>query len=203
VDNSAGYNRVTIKNGTILEFASGVYLASANRNRLSGLLVASNGLNGIELFDSHNNTIEENAAVANDEGIVVGESNGNRVDDNRSVRNEGEGIAVENASSNNRVTDNVSFRNEFGILVDSTGSLHNLIDGNTANQNGIPDPADPSMPPPQSGIYVGEATTVVRNNTANDNGAFGIEAFFGAIDGGGNKAAGNGEATECLNVVCT
>src|SRR5262245_50469884 len=202
VDNSAGYDQVTIKNGTILEFERGVYLQSASFNRVSGLLVTSNRTNGIELLQSHHNSIQHNEAVATEEGIVVGGSNANIVDSNFSLANDGEGIAVENSSSNNRVTGNVSIGNEFGILVDSTGSVHNLIGGNIVNRNGIPDPVDPSPPPPTDGIYIGDATTVVRANTANNNGAFGIGAFFGAIDGGGNKARGNGEAAQCLNVVC-
>ena len=204
VDNSAGYDQVTIKNGAIVEFASGVHLENASLNRLSGLLLASNQFTGIELLTSHHNSIQHNEAIANDEGIVLGElnanggSNANSVEDNLSVANDGEGIAAESGSSNNKITRNVSIRNDFGILIDSNGSLHNLIDGNIANRNGLADPSSPN-----DGISVGDATTVVRDNTANNNGAYGIEAFLGAIDGGGNEATGNGEPAQCFNVVCS
>jgi hypothetical protein len=44
--------------------------------------------------------------------------------------------------------------------------------------------------------------TTIRKNTANRNGDLGIEAYDGAIDGGDNKAHGNGNPLQCLNVVC-
>jgi hypothetical protein len=42
----------------------------------------------------------------------------------------------------------------------------------------------------------------VTVNTANDNTDLGIEAVPGVIDGGGNKASGNGNPAQCLNVRC-
>jgi hypothetical protein len=43
---------------------------------------------------------------------------------------------------------------------------------------------------------------VVRANVANYNGDLGIEVI-GSIDGGGNRARGNGNPLQCLNVECT
>jgi parallel beta-helix repeat protein len=191
VDNSGGYNRVTIKNGTILDFNNGVFLDSANRNRVSDLLVASNVMDGVGLLGSNNNRIEETVAIANDgAGIRLdGQSNGNDVDDNLATRNMVFGVVAENGSSNNDVTENAAFRNGFGIYVDANGSTGNLIERNIASRNDL------------DGIQVGDATTVVRRNTANNNGDTGINAPFGAIDGGGNRAAGNVVA-QCVNVVC-
>src|SRR4051812_30142496 len=45
------------------------------------------------------------------------------------------------------------------------------------------------------------ATTLTRN-TANRNHDLGIEAVPGVTDGGGNKAAGNGNPLQCTNVFC-
>jgi len=39
-------------------------------------------------------------------------------------------------------------------------------------------------------------------NVANNNGGFGIVAVPGVIDGGGNRAAGNGNPLQCTNVFC-
>jgi parallel beta-helix repeat protein len=52
------------------------------------------------------------------------------------------------------------------------------------------------------GIDVDAPGTVVRANTANNNGDLGIEAIEGTIDGGGNRASGNGNPLQCVNVVC-
>lgn len=43
----------------------------------------------------------------------------------------------------------------------------------------------------------------ITANTARNNAAWGIFAAPGNVDGGGNKASGNGEAAQCFNVVCT
>jgi hypothetical protein len=52
------------------------------------------------------------------------------------------------------------------------------------------------------GFDVEAPGTRLRRNTANDNGDFGIEAVQGVIDLGGNRASGNGNPLQCLNVVC-
>jgi hypothetical protein len=52
------------------------------------------------------------------------------------------------------------------------------------------------------GIDVDAPGTVVRANAANDNGDLGIEAIEGTIDGHGNRASGNGNPLQCVNVVC-
>jgi hypothetical protein len=39
-------------------------------------------------------------------------------------------------------------------------------------------------------------------NIANQNQDLGIEAVPGVIDGGGNRAAGNGNPLQCTNVLC-
>ena len=53
-----------------------------------------------------------------------------------------------------------------------------------------------------SGGAIPENSVVLTRNTANDNGDFGIEAVLGVTDGGGNKASGNGNPLQCLNVFC-
>jgi hypothetical protein len=49
---------------------------------------------------------------------------------------------------------------------------------------------------------VGSQGTVIRANIANGNADLGIEAVAGAIDGGGNRASGNGDPRQCVNVKC-
>jgi hypothetical protein len=52
------------------------------------------------------------------------------------------------------------------------------------------------------GIDVEEAATTTTRNTAVQNADLGIEAVLGVIDGGGNRAFGNGNPLQCLNVEC-
>jgi hypothetical protein len=53
------------------------------------------------------------------------------------------------------------------------------------------------------GIDVDSATTTLIGNHAIRNGDLGIEAVFGVIDGGGNKAHGNGNPMQCANIFCS
>ena len=52
------------------------------------------------------------------------------------------------------------------------------------------------------GIIVENPDTTVTANTANDNGELGIEAVPGVVDGGGNRARGNGDPRQCVGVTC-
>jgi hypothetical protein len=52
------------------------------------------------------------------------------------------------------------------------------------------------------GIDVRSATTRLRDNHADDNGDFGIDAVVGVVDLGGNTASGNGNPLQCRNVFC-
>ncbi len=75
-----------------------------------------------------------------------------------------------------------------GISVTGTG---NMLRGNTAN-NSVGD-----------GIHVEKSGNTLVANFANTNGAFGIEAVSGVIDGGQNRASGNGNPAQCLNIDCS
>ena len=75
-----------------------------------------------------------------------------------------------------------------GILV--TNSANVLIDRNRAGRNG------------DDGIDVESPGVTISSNIANFNADFGIEAVPGVIDGGGNKAHGNGNPAQCVNVQC-
>lgn len=64
-----------------------------------------------------------------------------------------------------------------------------LVSGNTASHNG------------SDGIYALSGTTV-RKNTADNNGGYGIAGEAEVIDGGGNRAFGNGNPLQCLYIKC-
>jgi hypothetical protein len=52
------------------------------------------------------------------------------------------------------------------------------------------------------GIRVDSPSVTLTRNTANNNGDFGIEAVSDVIVGGGNRAFGNGNPLQCLNIFC-
>ena len=54
----------------------------------------------------------------------------------------------------------------------------------------------------EDGIDVDVPATTLTRNIANRNRDLGIEAVPGVIDGGGNRAAGNGNPAQCTNIDC-
>jgi parallel beta-helix repeat protein len=177
----------------------------------------------IEVANAQNNRVEEN--VLNGDSIILGNAKNTRVSDNRitgtgSVPSEAGGFGIlldggdHNLVQRNTLTGgrgpaiwltqleapsppdhNVishNFANEQfvdGIRIDPTATA-TLVERNTANSNG------------DDGIDAAAPGTTVTANTANDNTDLGIEAVPGVIDGGGNKASGNGNPAQCLNVHC-
>jgi parallel beta-helix repeat protein len=94
-------------------------------------------------------------------------------------------------SDRNVISQNVATsRFSDGILVNA-GATATQLERNTANGNG------------HDGIEIDSPGTTVTGNTANLNLGLGIEAVPGTIDGGGNRASGNGNPLQCTNVSCS
>ena len=137
----------------------------------------------IDVFGAANVVVENTVSLGLDAGIgVLGAGNviaKNVVHDNTA------GIIV---FGDHRIEKNELVGNgNDGIRVESGQSelVHNVAKGNG-----------------DDGIEVKSAGTRVAKNTADENGDLGIVAASGVIDGGGNKAAGNGDPLQCVNVLC-
>jgi hypothetical protein len=130
-------------------------------------------------------------------GISLEGGTGNLVADNIVVRGRGAGIRVADFESEGGppAVDNVIRRN---LVRDSEGDgflvggsvTGTLLEGNIAIGAG------------GDGVHADSSTTTLTRNVLLRNGDFGIEAVPGVIDGGGNRARGNGNPAQCLNVAC-
>jgi parallel beta-helix repeat protein len=204
----------------------GILLDGSHDNTVHGNRVSHSGGSSIDLGNANNNHVSENVLTDNGDGVILYQSDGNNVADN-SVTGTGFfgfpytggfGVIFDGADNNLVQRNTVTGGRGPAILVTSLDSPeksdHNtiaynvvnsklytgiavagdatatLLKHNTANGNG------------DDGIYVDAAGTTVTANTANDNFDLGIEAASGVIDGGGNKATGNGNPAQCLNVAC-
>jgi parallel beta-helix repeat protein len=98
------------------------------------------------------------------------------------------GISVSKGTRARIVKNRVSDSIVDGIRVNDLADAE--LVGNVMAENG------------DDGIEVDYAAPTLTRNTANDNGDLGIEASERTIDGGGNKASGNGNPLQCLNVFC-
>ena len=218
----SSYNRIEQnvlegdQHGILLEEGS-------NENEIRGNRISHGG--SIEIAHSSDNRVEENALINPGDGILLAEAHhivvsGNLVkdaglgfpdnggfgitldgaDDNVVLRNDvtgGNGPAIfvtslesEGTSDRNVISRNVTnSRLSDGILVNGNATA-TLLERNTAVDNG------------HDGIDVAAAGTTVIRNTANFNHDLGIEAVSEVIDGGGNRAHGNGNPLQCTNVAC-
>jgi parallel beta-helix repeat protein len=133
-------------------------------------------------------------------GIQIAGSD-NRIVDNRVTGGWLEGGIVVRSGARNVIAENEVSDVRFptggppphlgdGILVDppTTGTFlrDNLVQRNDAD-----------------GIEVRSADARLRDNVANDNVLLGIEAAAGVADLGGNRASGNGNPLQCVNVFCS
>jgi parallel beta-helix repeat protein len=101
----------------------------------------------------------------------------------------GSGMCLER-SNDNVITKNRASRNGddgIRIRIDSGG---NVVERNVTDENG------------EDGIDTDSSTTTLTRNSADRNAELGIEAVPGVTDGGGNRAARNGNEAQCLNVSC-
>jgi len=122
-------------------------------------------------------------------GVFVQDSSAMAVDGNV-LQNNNEGVLVRGNSSNTSVSSNQATQNQVGIVV-GTPATGTLVSGNAADVNAI------------DGINVGAPATTITANSANSNGRWGIAAVSGVTDGGGNRAAGNGNPAQCTpNIHC-
>ena len=183
---------------------SAIDVGGGARNRIERNRLIDNG-DGIIVGDVQDTLISRNLLTATGSsttpeesggfGIVVDGADRTAVDRNILTGGRGPAILVtrleaptvpeDNAVSRNVVTSNQTD----GILVDS-GATGTLLVRNLASRNG------------DDGIDVDVPATTLTRNVANRNRDLGIEAVPGVIDGGGNRAAGNGNPAQCTNIDC-
>jgi large repetitive protein len=174
----------TVTRSRLAGILGGIVGRGAHRNVISRNTLEETFLSGlvIDMASSDENVIERNEAQS--ELQVSG-------DRNRVERNDVSariGISVPGGDANLVRKNKVSGGSE-GIAV-GFAATNTLVQGNLATRA-----AD-------DGIDVDAPGTIIRTNAAINNGDLGIEAVAGVIDGGGNRASGNGNALQCLNVVC-
>lgn len=170
---------------------------SSENNTVNDNALTGNGGQGIFLLDGANgNHLVRNVVAANTlTGVLIANSSTNAVAANRIAQNGGDGLGVVSdfplVSAGNVLARNDLTANDFdGIFVDP-GTTETVVLANEAAEN-----AD-------DGIDVRNAATTITRNVADRNVDLGIDAVLGVLDGGGNRATGNGNPLQCVNVACS
>jgi parallel beta-helix repeat protein len=205
---------------TVDHVLSGILLVEVARTKVRGSTASRNagpdsGV-GITLFQSHNNRIVGNASFNNRElGIHLILSNHNYVGRNRVRDNPEDGIILQ--GDGNQIVGNRVMRNSITITIftNPKRAVGNVVLRNyvrRAPRGGIViDPAVERTVVKRNhvfragghGIFVLNPTTKLTRNEARYNDDLGISAVEGVIDGGGNRASGNGDPRQCVNIACS
>ena len=187
-------NRIT-ENSLRGNDAHGIVLeTSSDLNRVEDNSVSDNHADGISIaVGSSRNEILENRVRRSGGSVgifLVFDSNENRVYENLVEENGGGGILVLEADDN-RIEENRAYANgQDGITVDDD-SIGTLVKRNSASGNS------------DDGIDLQNAAGTLTKNLANGNVSLGIRAVTGVTDGGGNRAKGNGDPSQCTaNIDC-
>jgi parallel beta-helix repeat protein len=135
--------------------------------------------------------------------ICVIDSNDNEVVRNLAGGTSSFGVIVDGSSTGNRLVGNVASTAAQGGILIRADTRQTLLKRNIANENCFKYLGQCYRETdPQDGIRVETPSATLTKNTANDNLDLGIDAVPGVVDGGGNRASGNGNPLQCLNVVC-
>jgi parallel beta-helix repeat protein len=181
--------------GNRISRAGGVEIAHSSANRVEENALTDSAM---LLGEAHHTVVTDNSVTDSDGfvGIILDGADDSLVQRNAFTGGNGPAIFVtslesQGTSDRNVISHNVTnSRFSDGILVNADATA-TLLKGNTANANG------------DDGIRVDAAGTTLTRNTANFNHELGIEAVPGVIDGGGNRARGNGNPLQCTNVTCS
>lgn len=152
---------------------------------------------GIVLDTAINNSVLANDLRGNAGGITLNGSSGNLIRSNNASYNGGAGIALEGASLTNSITLNIAGHNGAdGILLEAEAPPDNPLPGNLIAYN----TADGNQ---GNGVAAARTGSTLTGNSARANGAWGIYAAEGTINGGGNIAYGNVESQQCFQFTCS
>ena len=179
IDNSAGFEKLTVKDGTIEEFGVGIMIGNtAVKNTIDGVTVFGCSL-GVDLNDSDGGKVKDSIFNGNSGGgLILREgATDNTIEKSTSVGNAVAGFEVRGSGNTIKKTD---------ITTNTTGVL--LIgDGNEVSSCGIYRNGG-------RGVDVTGSNNEVKKNTVIGNGLEGIDVHTGqgnAIER--NTASGNGQ----------
>jgi parallel beta-helix repeat protein len=193
----------------------GIHVDDSTGNLVKGNRLSGNG--PAILVEANRNEIRENR-VSRGGGILVGPGNRNVIARNHVSRAQ-ESISAtgrENLIARNVVVDargrGISLGVDFAEGPD-LGGVDNVVRRNEVRGSGGDAflinhkgsyvlKRNVATGAKDDGFDVESRSTRLANNRATHNAALGIKAVKGVIDGGGNRASGNGDRRQCVHVKC-
>jgi parallel beta-helix repeat protein len=183
-----------IEGNLISHSGPGIFIESADRNRVRRNRFVRNGA-GVIVAPASGNVIARNHFSGGGNGVAIEKGRHNVVKRNVVVGAQGDGIYIGLDAPPIGGVDNVVRRNVVRGSGDDGFDVrrkdnHSLLKRNLAVGSG------------DDGFDIESRSTTLAKNSAKRNGDLGIAVRRGAIDDGGNRARGNGDARQCVNVKC-
>jgi large repetitive protein len=194
---------------------NGINTGQSSRTLIKGNLFSRNADEGILMEGGDHFQVTGNRLVRDD--ITLGPGSRNVISDNHISRPH-DGIRVEDGHDNlvahNVVLDARHVGITLGIRDPLIGGADNVVRGNLVRRSrgdGIAVvrkdhhsllAGNIVIGSRDDGFDVDSRTTTLTINRAVRNADLGIESVFGVIDSGANRASGNGDPRQCLNVTC-
>lgn len=205
IDGTGGFDRVTIKNGTIVGFGRGISFMGVERSTISGLRVNNSSVEGIALSGSTSNTLSRNFVVdsENSNVLLFAGSNANRIVGNIAVSaSTGRGFTID-ASHRNLLSGNLATANNSrGFFVsnsDRTVLSRNRSVGNGSRGVLLQNSTNTTLTSNRSVGNLGEGVeiqggtgTLLKENRVNGNNTVGIVSNTNALKLVRNTANRNG-----------
>jgi parallel beta-helix repeat protein len=136
IDNTGGFDDVTVTHGSIQQFGQGVDLVNASGNRLVHLKISQASGRGIELAASDHTKVSYDTVTATFDGIHLDASTQNRISHDKVFGNTASAIVLITGSNGNTVDHNTTHDDaSWGITSDN--SVSNTYDHNRVYKNGI------------------------------------------------------------------
>jgi parallel beta-helix repeat protein len=201
----------------------GIFVLDSSDNLFKGNLFSHNRFFGIVLEKSDRNQVRRNRSRRDGEaGIYVAPGNRNVIARNRVShvrRSRGIGRAIEVDGGDRNVIARNSVRDTEGDAILVGCGRCPVLAGTVVRRNHILGAGEDGVHlnpkarhtrlrrnvakgATDDGLDVNHPKTKLTRNRARLNGDLGIEAVRGVIDGGGNRASGNGDPRQCTNIVC-
>jgi parallel beta-helix repeat protein len=184
---------------------------------VKGNLVSHSGDEGFSMEGGEGFHVKGNRLVRNRAGIVLVPGSNNVIIRNRVLRGVA-GIKIAKGHGNlvahNRVAHTRRAGIRLGIKHPFIAGAHNVLRRNRVNDSGVDGfvvlkkerhsllKLNVARRATGDGFHIDSRSTTLTRNRAVDNGDLGIDAVFSVIDGGGNRARGNGDPRQCVNIVC-
>jgi parallel beta-helix repeat protein len=212
-----GSRHVRILGNSFRRNELGMHVEASSDILIKGNVFSRNSGPGI-LMEADRNQVRRNRFVRNPSAIIVAPGNRNVIVRNRITRG-GEGVAIEKGRGN-LVAHNVIVRARragirLGVEKPPIGGVNTVVRRNLVSGSGgdgyLVARSDRrsllrgniARGAGDDGFDVESRSTKLTGNRAVRNADLGIEAVPGVIDGGGNRAGGNGNPLQCTNVFCT